>query len=334
MMFSTRIRRAFEAGLVVAAAWFTAAVQASPPTAPEAIASHAPRVTDTGMLLPPSRLMRYKGAKWDYEVRVALPRSYVTSNKSYPVLWVLDGQWMFDRAVSVSSSSMGGIPEMIVVSIGSPPDHQDEVEKRRIYDFTLTPGDVCSWSGHAAISYRQECEGWRTIIRTMGALAPTNGGGARDFLNFLIDDVRPEITRAYRTNDSNTLWGFSGGGSFCGIALLTRPEAFDRYICASSAWYLDDRALFQVEEHYAATHKDLKAQVVFTMGDGEIMDHNFPGIGSGTLLMAETLRLRHYPSLDLQTRIIAGGSHDGYGMDSSLYFGLKTLFGQATPTKP
>jgi hypothetical protein len=168
----------------------------------------------------------------------------------------------------------------------------------------------------------------------MKVLAPTIGGGARNFLSFLIDDVRPEITRTYRASDSNTLWGFSGGGYFCGVALLTRADTFDRYICASSAWYLDDRALFEVEEQYAATHDDLKAQVLFSMGDGEIMDHNFPGIGSGTLLMSETLRLRHYPSLDLQTRIIPGGLHDGYGMDSSLYFGLRTFFSQATPAKP
>ena len=334
-MFSTRITRALKIGLAMAAIWSSPDVQAASPKAPEAIASHTPRMTDSGMFIQPSRMMRYKGAKWDYEVRVALPKSYYTSDKSYPVLWVMDGQWVFDRAAAVTSTSMGGIPEMIVVSIGSPPDAQVEVEKRRLYDFTFTSAEVCAWSGYAAEAYRQECEGWRDLVRQMGAEAPSKlTGGAKDFLNFLIEDVRPEITRTYRTNGDDTLWGFSGGGYFCGYALLTRPEAYDRYICASSAWYLDDRALFEVEEQYASAHKDLKAQVVFTMGDGEIMSHNFPGIGSGTLLMAETLRLRHYPSLDLDVYITPGGLHDGYGIEASLYFGLRKLFGQATPAKP
>jgi predicted alpha/beta superfamily hydrolase len=331
-MLSNRIKRLFNAGLAAAAVCAPATVNARPANAQPAFASHAPRMTDTGMYIQPSRMMRYKGAKWDYEVRVALPKSYYTSNKSFPVLWILDGQWAFERGVSITSSSMGGIPEMIVVSIGSPPEAQDEVEKRRLYDFTFTNADICEWTGPVAESYKKECEAWRSFPRGPNFVPPSITGGAKDFLNFVADDVRSEITRTYRTNSSNTLWGFSGGGSFCGYTLLTRPEAFDRYICASSAWYLDDRGLFtKVEEDYASSHKDLKAKVFFSMGDEEIMGHNFPGIGSGTLLMAETLRLRHYPSLDLHVKIIPGGSHDGYGMDSSLYFGLKALFADTMP---
>jgi predicted alpha/beta superfamily hydrolase len=326
----------FAMGLALATTWsYPAALMASPPKGTEVVASHAPRMTDTGMLIQPSRLMRYKGAKWDYEVRVAVPKSYYTSGKTYPVLWVLDGQWAFDRAVSVTSSSGGGIPEMIVVSIGSPPEAQVEVEKRRLYDFTITSGDVCKWTGFATEPYKQGCEEWRGLVRAMGAEVPTTlTGGAMAFQSFLIDDVRMEINRSYRTNGSNTLWGFSGGGYFCGFTLLTKPETFDRYICASPAWYLDDRTLFtKVEEEYAATHKDLRAKAFFSVGEEEMATMNFPGIGSGTQLMAETLRLRNYPSLELHTRIIQGGLHDGYGMDSSLYFGLRSLFGTAAPTK-
>jgi hypothetical protein len=41
-----------------------------------------------GMSIEPKRTVKYDGARWSYEARVALPASYRTSNKSYPVLWV------------------------------------------------------------------------------------------------------------------------------------------------------------------------------------------------------------------------------------------------------
>jgi len=55
----------------------------------------------------------------DREIQIYLPDSYTTSKQSYPVLYILDGQWFFANGVSIQKSlrTPGAIPEMIVVGI-------------------------------------------------------------------------------------------------------------------------------------------------------------------------------------------------------------------------
>ncbi|NQX82337.1 MAG: tetratricopeptide repeat protein [Flavobacteriaceae bacterium] len=53
------------------------------------------------------------------EIQIYLPDSYDTSNKKYPVLYILDGQWHFINGVGIQKSLRlpGVLPEMIVVGI-------------------------------------------------------------------------------------------------------------------------------------------------------------------------------------------------------------------------
>jgi len=55
----------------------------------------------------------------DREIQIYLPQSYISSNVSYPVLYILDGQWYYSSGVSVQKAlrTPGAIPEMIVVGI-------------------------------------------------------------------------------------------------------------------------------------------------------------------------------------------------------------------------
>ncbi len=53
------------------------------------------------------------------EIQIYIPDSYDSSKQSYPVLYILDGQWFFANGVSIQKSlrTPGAIPEMIVVGI-------------------------------------------------------------------------------------------------------------------------------------------------------------------------------------------------------------------------
>ncbi len=57
--------------------------------------------------------------KQDREIQIYLPDSYRGSDKKYPVLYVLDGQWFFSSGVSIQKAlrTPDAIPEMIVVGI-------------------------------------------------------------------------------------------------------------------------------------------------------------------------------------------------------------------------
>jgi len=271
------------------------------------------RVADLGMLIEPSHRARFEGAPWDYEVRVALPASYdPTGERRYPVLWVTDGSMLFETAVSEASYARAfGVPEMIIVSVGTAPEATvpGEFLPRRTFDFSPTPVS----------------EERRKVTGSSEAF-PT--GGAPKFLAFLIDDLRPQIAARYRVLNDHTLYGYSYGGAFGGYALFSRPSGFDRYICASGGWNLNDGELFQIEAEYASKHTDLKTKLFLSVGDGEITEERMSAIGiaSGTTRMAETLAERRYPSLEMTVRVFPGLRHDGKGVATSLFEGLRAVW--------
>jgi predicted alpha/beta superfamily hydrolase len=98
---------------------------------------------------------------------------------------------------------------------------------------------------------------------------------------------------------------------FASYALFARPGAFGRYIIGSPSSNAVDRAAFRLEADYAAAHTDLKAHVFFGAGEREIGKLSLAawGIVSAPVLMAETLLLRQYPSLEVTTRIFPGKDH-------------------------
>lgn len=280
--------------------------------------------TDTGALIAPSFPMRQANAPWDHEIRVALPRGYDDSSKVYPVLWVLDGSWNFEGAVGVASGSGKALPEMIVVSVGVPVESRAQTGMRRTFDFTATSAGACDYAGVGEPLMRRECEA------LYGAALPSvKTGGAPAFLAFLVGDIRDRIARDYRVSGEHIMFGFSAGGNFCTYALLSDPASFSGYICGSPSLTKDKGALFEMEEAYAASHKDMKARVFFSAGEAEITEGwlvSAAGVVSSTARMAEILSLRKYPSLELSMRILPGHVHNGPGWQASLYQGLRTLF--------
>lgn len=305
--------------LMLIAASCVASAQAGP---------SSPMLEFLGVALEPSRRMQAEGFAWDHEIQVALPPSYPLTDKTYPVLWVLDGLLRFESAVEIVNSGRPAIPEMIVVGVGGPRESLKDFQPRRIYDF-IPPG-VALYHGELAT---REGDALDASLKARGMSPAGRGGGAPAFLAFLVDTVRPALSADYRMSADHTLFGTSAGGFFCVYTVLSRPAAFERYICASPALNLADAELFRMEERYAKTHEDLQARVFFSAGEGEVLQGGIVsgvGIVSSMARMAETLELRRYPSLDLHVRIFPGEIH-GKTSSLSLRWGLPALFENPSP---
>lgn len=305
------------AALACSGTGFAAAAKAT-----KDITTSSSKTADSGALIEPSRRMRFKDSPWDYEIRVALPPSYRRTEKSYPVLWVVDGSLFFEAAVGESTSNRH-IPELIVISIGTPQEVSDkEFSRRRSYDFSATK-DQCSYQEPGGDLYEKLCR------LTLERSPVDQMGGAAEFLEFIVNDVRQSLLKDYRLENDNTLFGYSAGGYFCTYALLTRTDAFDRYICASPNLNMDSGLAFKLEERYAKSHKDMPAKVFFSAGEGEILEGGIvsaAGLVSWTARIAEILKVRGYPSLQLHARVLPGLVHDPAGARTSLYWGLRTLW--------
>lgn len=98
---------------------------------------------------------------------------------------------------------------------------------------------------------------------------------------------------------------------FAAYSLFTRPDAFQKMIIGSP--YLEgvNGAVFAAEAKYAADHDDLKVEVFLGVGEKEAEEYFVAISGNleSTARLSRTLIARHYPSLNLNTRIFAGKDH-------------------------
>ncbi len=189
------------------------------------------------------------------------------------------------------------IPEIIVVGVG----HRSETGMlgfaNRTFDL-FPPGSVWSDPGLA-----------RDHMKGMGfdfdMALPFMKGDL--FLDFLVDQLRLSLGEKYRMADDHALWGHSAGGGFASYALLARPGAFGRFIIGSGT----NGLTIDLEAEYAKDHDDLPARVFIGMADGELNHTALSAqrLVSRTTLLAENLRLRGYPGLDLHTRLYTDRDH-------------------------
>jgi uncharacterized protein len=255
-------------------------------------------------VIEPPRLMKAPGFPWAHEIRVALPWDYHETDKAYPVLWVTDNALEYALFVLDGPNSSINL-DIILVSVGAGPVSARERAARRIYDFTPLPG--LFFEGPCGDAFRREWS--KGFPELLGSDAV---GGARAFLDFLIDDVRSVLATEYRmAADDHGIVGVSAGGRFVAYALFRRPGAFHRFICGSPYVNAGDFEIFKMEEQYAAEHDDLAAHVFLGAGELEITEPliSSAGIVSSMVRLAETLTTRAYPSLQLTVKLFPGESH-------------------------
>jgi predicted alpha/beta superfamily hydrolase len=234
-------------------------------------------------------------------VTVALPASYsVQPAKKFPVLWVPDAPLVMRTIVGLLDVLVLGnlAPEMIVVGVGSPAEEGLAGIGRRVMDFS-PPGEGYAPPGLPG-------ERWSAL-----APLPEFPHKAKDFLNLLVDELRPRLAADYRFSGEHALFGHSAGGMFAAYSLFTRPGAFPKMIIGSP--YLDgvSGAVFKAESDYAELHDDLDAEVFLAAGEMEAEEYFVAISGNleSTARLSRTLTARHYPSLMLSTRVFAGKNH-------------------------
>lgn len=130
---------------------------------------------------------------------VYLPPSYSWAlDRSYPVLYVLDGETQFLHTATTVDflAANREIPEMIVIGLDS---------TARLRDFTPT-----KWP-----------EMW------------VGGGGAEDFKRFLTQELVPRIGKTYRTDGFRVLSGTSASGLFAIYSLISADSPFQAYFAHS-----------------------------------------------------------------------------------------------------
>ena len=232
-----------------------------------------------------------------YIIQVGLPIGYKSSDKSYPVLYVLDGDKSFGMAKEITDwlSWDNEIKNIIVVGISYGRGTNIWWEKRT-RDYTQSKDTVYYYY--------------------------PNAGGGDNFLSFIRNELFPVINKNYRTKqDSNAIMGLSFGALLSSYVLFTQPDMFKYYIIISPSLFWNGNSILKTESDYFVKHKELNKTVYMAYGS---QDDNDWVIGPTTELI-RVIQEHKYASLIFITQVFKGESHISV-YPVALTHGLKTIF--------
>lgn len=168
-----------------------------------------------------------------YDLFIDLPPGYVTSDKKYPVVYLLDAYETYGLMLQTYQQLifMHEIPEMIIVGIS----YQIE-------------GDFYTEGLREYLDIRARDYLPTYLPRKKTAKYIRYSGGGKEFLSFIEKELIPFINLEFRTDpDQSGLFGYSLGGTFTTFCLLSKPELFKKYFIGSPMLSWDNWAVYKFD---------------------------------------------------------------------------------------
>lgn len=215
--------------------------------------------------------------KISHKIWLYLPPNYTNSIKKFPVIYMHDGQNLFDDATSY---------------IGE-------------WKIDETLNELFKKTGKGFIVVGIENAGEQRINEYTPFKNEKYGGSKGNiYIDFLINEVKPYIDKNYRTktNAKNTaIIGSSLGGLISFYGGLKYPIVFGKIGALSTSFWFSDEIYTFAEEN----GNQKKSKIFFLVGDKE-----GEGMVPDTKKMEKLLIKSGFPSKNIQTKIVAEGKHN------------------------
>ncbi|GAM59484.1 alpha-dextrin endo-1, 6-alpha-glucosidase [Vibrio ishigakensis] len=191
-------------------------------------------------------------------IRVYLPKDYHNSDSHYPVVYMHDGQNLFD-----SSISYGGDTWEIPRNVDSFFEGKDGVIVVGIDNGSEFDG-LCRMYEYSPWKMDQDF-----ILSDWDPLVYQSGGDGARYIEFITDTLKPYIDQTYRTKserDNTVIAGSSMGGFISLFGIMQRPDVFSKAGVFSPAFWFNKPAMF---DYLQATELEQEIQVYMDMGTQE-----------------------------------------------------------------
>lgn len=231
-----------------------------------------------------------------------LPTGYAASSRRYPVLYLQDGQNVFDAATSFSGEW-----------------EVDETLSRLQAGGVDLANSIVVAIDNGGAARLDEYSPWRN---------PQHGGGEGDkYVDFLVQTLKPYIDANYRTQPergSTGIGGSSMGSLIATYAALKYPAVFGKVAAFSPAYWFAQTALFDYVRLHPA---DPNTRFYFLSGTTE----------SETMVplmtaMRDALQAGGVPAANLSFNIRPDGQHAEWFWKREFEAGYRWLFEVATPS--
>jgi predicted alpha/beta superfamily hydrolase len=208
---------------------------------------------------------------------IYLPPDYEDTDIHYPVIYMHDGQNLFDLYTSFAGE----------------------------WEVDETLNDLFDQGYQVPIVVGIDNGGIERINEYTPWTNPTYGGGQGDlYINFIIETLKPFIDDNYRTlpgRESTALWGSSLGGLISHFGALKHQDIFSKAgIYSPSYWFSDSVWTFTHEMGHQ--HNMKLYQMTGSLEGGSMVPD--------TWIMHDTLTNLGFDNEQLSTKIIEGGEHN------------------------
>ncbi len=240
-------------------------------------------------------LLDMPGLERKRQVRLYLPPGYAGSNKRYPVLYMHDGQNLFDDATAYSGEwkvdetldalAREGKLELIVVGI-------DNGQDKRMTELN-------AWDSER-----------------FGA------GEGRQYTDFVVKVVKPLVDARYRTlpdRENTAIMGSSMGGLASHYAIAQYPQVFSKAGVFSPAYWTAQPSFAFVGDK--PVPKD--ARLFMLMGEKE-----GPQMVADVKRMAQVMNASGHPASNMHLKIVPGAEHNEGFWSAELREALLWMFGR------
>ncbi len=248
----------------------------------------------------PTRLViKSKVLGEDRPILVRTPANYDTNKRTYPVLYMTDG----DNHILHTSGTLeflarnGRMSEMIIVGIPN---------TDRTRDLSPTKPKQTGATG--------------------GPQFPT-AGGADNFIKFIETELIPEIEKTYRVQPYRILAGHSLGGMFAIHTMITKPDLFNSYVAVSPALQWDNQIVVKRAEDFFNGRKELNAVFYMSLG-------NEPGLEDSYHQMKQLLARNQLKGFEWQAQEMEDEDHGSVVLRSHYYALRKIYDGWQMPRDP
>jgi predicted alpha/beta superfamily hydrolase len=230
----------------------------------------------------PSKVLRNRR-----DVLVYLPPGYSRfSRKRYPVLYLHDGQNVFDAATSFAGVEWG----------------VDETAQRLIRQKLIEPLIIVAVANTGADRIHEYAP-TAGVIDARAKRKKRSRGLARLYGQFLIEELKPSIDKKYRTKREPEFTGL-GGSSLGGLVTLAIgilfPQIFTRLIVMSPSIWWDDFAIYRLVD---TIKEKPPLKIWLDTGTAE------PGWEQGRALRYRLIEKGWRPDVDLNYLEIEGADH-------------------------
>jgi len=180
-------------------------------------------------------------------VWVYLPSDYASSDKNYPVLYMHDGQNIFD----VSTSYKG-----VIWDVHSAIERAI-IKKKTEGVIVVAIDNTSVEDGHEAIGRLDEYSPWinnkiKTLQHNSGINRDVGGYGAK-YGKFLVEELKPMIDYKYRTLKGREHTGIAGGNMGAFISLYIALEYEDVFskvgAFSTTVWFAEKELLELIYDH-------------------------------------------------------------------------------------